>query len=78
MFGRNIRNKLPPFEEDTGPFSELDSRDKVMKGKIENHADKAGRVKEIDAFKPALETRFFVQQGIKTSYLLYGRTKFTK
>ena len=52
MFGRNVRNKLPPFEEDNGSFLELDSRNKVVKEKIKNYADKAGRVKEIDAFYP--------------------------
>ena len=52
MFGRNIRNKLPSFEEDNGSFPDLDSKDKVMKEKIKNYADKARRVKEIDAFKP--------------------------
>ena len=50
MFGRNVRNKLPSFEKDDGSFPELDSRDKVMKEKIKNYADKARRVKEIDAF----------------------------
>ena len=51
MFGRNVRNKLPSFEEDNGSFSKLNSRDKVMKGKIRNYADKARRVKEIDAVR---------------------------
>ena len=52
MFGRHVRNKLPPFEEDNGSFPDLDSKDKVMKEKIKDYADKARRVKEIDAFKP--------------------------
>ena len=52
MFGRNVRNKLPSFEEDNGSFPDLDSKDKVMKERIKNYADKATRVKEIDAFKP--------------------------
>ena len=52
MFGRNIRNKLPSFEEDNGSFPDLDSKDKVMKERIKNYADKARRVKRIDAFKP--------------------------
>ena len=51
MFGRNMRNKLPLFYEDNGLFPELDSRDKVMKKKIKSYADKARRVKEIDAFQ---------------------------
>ena len=52
MFGRNIKNKLPSFEEDNGAFPALDSRDKVMKEKIKSYADKARILKEIDAFKP--------------------------
>ena len=77
MFGQNVRNKLPSFEEDSSSFPELDSRDKVMKEKIKNYADKARRVKEL--MLSNLETRFFfIQEGIKTSYLLYDRTKFTK
>ena len=52
MFDRNVRNKLPSFEEDNGSFPDLDSRDKVMKEKIKNYADKARRVTEIDAFRP--------------------------
>ena len=43
---------MPSLEEDNGSFPELDSRDKVMKEKIKNYADKARKVKEIDAFKP--------------------------
>ena len=52
MFGRNVRNKLLSFEGDNSSFPDLDSKDNVMKEKIENYADKARRVKEIDAFKP--------------------------
>ena len=40
MFGRNVRNKLPSFEEDNGSFPDLDSKDKVMKERIKNYADK--------------------------------------
>ena len=52
MIGRNVRKKLPSFEEGNGSLPELDSRDKVMKEKIKNNAGKARRVKEIGAFRP--------------------------
>ena len=52
MFCQNVRNNLASFEEDSGSFPKLDSRDKVRKEKIKKYADKARWVKEIDAFKP--------------------------
>ena len=43
---------MPSFEEDSSSFPDLDSKDKVMKERIKNYADKARMVKGIDAFKP--------------------------